>query len=442
MDQRHPSYLEILGRDDLPEVIRQVVPPENFEIRGMTLVHAVDVTESEVISALERDLIDQESVSSQKGFLRVQDRLRVLFQRRDLVASLAAIHEDQVLLVSLGCEICETGMFADSRHLPLSDFEGTFYERAVHTGRILLISDILQERFPHHAEETIKAMGVRSLIVAPLYYKGVPIGTIDIGSPKPGGLSVMDIPLMAQVQPLFGVAIKRVLDDYENKIQRVIKEKCTAIHPSVEWRFHKAAHHYLEGAATGRASEMEPIVFRDVYPLYGVTDIRGSSYERNRAIQRDLGEHLSMGSRVVQLAYEDKPLPILKELSGRIQVYLERIQTGVSTGDEVSVVQFLREEVESLFPHIRSFGNKVGAAIEAYEHSVDPNLGVVFRLRKDFEESVSRLSERLAAFLDQEEEKAQATFPHYFERHGPTAWITSSISGHLSCNRASSMSSI
>lgn len=399
------------------EVLRQIVPPENFEIRGMTLVHAEDVTESEVISALERDLIDQESVSSPKGFLRLQDRLRVLFQRQDLVASLAAIHEDQVLLVSLGCEICETGMFADSRHLSLSVFEGTFYERAVNTGRILLVSDVLQERFPHHTEETIKAMGVRSLIVAPLYYKGVPVGTLDIGSSKTGDLSVMDIPLVAQIQPLFAVAVKRVLDDYENRIQRVIKEKCTAIHPSVEWRFHKAAHHYLESAAVGRTSEMEPIVFRDVYPLYGVTDIRGSSQERNRAIQRDLGEHLNMGLRVVQLAYEDKPLPILKELSGRIKSHLERVQSGVSTGDEVSVVQFLRKEVESLFPHIRNFGNNVGAAIEGYEHSVDPNLGVVFKLRKDFEESVSRLSERLAAFLDQEEEKAQATFPHYFERH-------------------------
>jgi len=46
----------------------------------MTLLRAEDVTESEVISALERDLIDQESVSSQKGFLRLQDRLRVLFR--------------------------------------------------------------------------------------------------------------------------------------------------------------------------------------------------------------------------------------------------------------------------------------------------------------------------------------------------------------------------
>ncbi len=400
-----------------PEKIREIIPPENFEVWGMTLLRAVDVTESEVISALERDLIDQESVSSQKGFLRVQERLRVLFQRRDLVASLAAIREDQVLLVNLGCGICESGMFFEYRHLPLSVFEGTFYERAVQTGKILLVSDVLQEPFPHHAEETIKAMGVRSLVVAPLYYKGVPIGTLDIGSSKPGDLNVMDILIMAQIQPLFAVAIKRVLDDYENRIQRVIKEKCTAIHPSVDWRFQRAAVHYLGSTDMGRTTEMEPIVFRDVYPLYGVTDIRGSSHERNRAIQRDLGEHLSIGLRVVQSAYEEKPLPILRELSGRIQRHLEAIDTGISTGDEVSVVRFLGEEVESLFPHMRSFGKKVASAIEDYENSVDPNLGVVFKLRKAFEESVSRLSERLAVFLDQEEEKAQATFPHYFERH-------------------------
>ena len=37
------------------------------------------------------------------------------------------------------------------------------------------------------------------------------------------------------------------------------------------------------------ATELEPIVFRNVHPLYAVTDIRGSSDERNLAVQADLG---------------------------------------------------------------------------------------------------------------------------------------------------------
>jgi hypothetical protein len=44
-------------------------------------------------------------------------------------------------------------------------------------------------------------------------------------------------------------------------------------------------------------------------------------------------------------------------------------------------------------------------------------MGTVYRLRKEFEESVSLLNHRLAMYLDQEEAEAQTLFPHYFERH-------------------------
>ena len=44
-------------------------------------------------------------------------------------------------------------------------------------------------------------------------------------------------------------------------------------------------------------------------------------------------------------------------------------------------------------------------------------MGRVYRLRRDFEESVSLLNDRLAIYLDQEEAKAQDILRHYFERH-------------------------
>jgi chemotaxis response regulator CheB len=50
---------------------------------------------------------------------------------------------------------------------------------------------------------------------------------------------------LAQLQPLFSMAIKNALDDLDYQVQAIIKEKCTAIHPSVEWRFHQVAHEYL-----------------------------------------------------------------------------------------------------------------------------------------------------------------------------------------------------
>ena len=61
----------------------------------------------------------------------------------------------------------------------------------------------------------------------------------------------------------------------------------------MEWRFRKAAFSHLGRNWIGASSEMEPIVFNDVFPLYACSDIRGSSNQRNDAIQADLSEHLS-----------------------------------------------------------------------------------------------------------------------------------------------------
>jgi hypothetical protein len=40
----------------------------------------------------------------------------------------------------------------------------------------------------------------------------------------------------------------------------------------------------------------------------------------------------------------------------------------------------------------------------------------VYRQRRLFEESVTRLAESLSAYLDVEEETAQEMYPHYFEK--------------------------
>jgi hypothetical protein len=121
----------ILNHLSEPEFLKEIIPPENFELHGFTLLHAVDVTESEVMSAIERDLIDQESLISQGGFLRLQQRMRTFFRRPDLVAGLAAIREDQVLLLNKGCNILESCIFSDTLHLPLEEFRGSIYEMSV-----------------------------------------------------------------------------------------------------------------------------------------------------------------------------------------------------------------------------------------------------------------------------------------------------------------------
>ncbi len=407
----------ILNHLSEPDVLREILPPENFEFRGFTLVEAMDTTATEVLSALDQDLIDKSTIVTQDGFLRLQQRLRTLFGYPDLVASVAAVKGDQTLLLSTGCEIKCNCIFGDTTHVPTSYFFGSVYERAVEKGGVLRIRDLLEEPTRAPADEESLRNDVRSMMVAPLYFQGELIGTLKLASPRPGTFGPTDELIVHQIIPMFSMALKRALEKLDNDVDTLIRQKCTAVHHSVEWRFKKAVLDHLENLHRGNVQEMQNIVFRDVYPLYGASDIRGSSYARNTAIRDDLTDHLNLALDVVQKAWETRHLPILQELSHQITEHLDWIQDGIGTGEEMAVMTFLRNEVEPVFKPLNTFGPRVTEAIATYRREIDPTKGTVYNKRKDFEESVSLFNERLSTYLNSEEAEAQAIFPHYFDKH-------------------------
>jgi hypothetical protein len=255
------------------------------------------------------------------------------------------------------------------------------------------------------------------MVIAPLYYQDELIGMLELGSPHPGDLHALNTMKLRDVLPLFSMAIKRSLDELDTRIQAIIKEQCTAIHPAVEWRFRKAALRWADQRKHGVIGEMEPIVFDAVYPLYGVSDIRGSSTHRNAAIQADLVDHLRLAREILQFGYGCNPLPVLDELAYHVGKHMTQIEADLGAGDDISIIEFLRRDVEPLFNHMRTFCPELGEKIEAYWDTLEPRLGTLYRRRRDFEESVTLLNETLSSYLDAEEDKAQAMFPHYFEKH-------------------------
>jgi len=162
--------------------------------------------------------------------------------------------------------------------------------------------------------------------------------------------------------------------------------------------------------------EMEPIVFERIYPLYALSDIRGSSTQRSLAIQTDLLTQLRLARDVIRWAHDARPLPGLHELLYRIDKHSTKIEMNLNSGDEVSIISFLRAQVESLFDHLQTFGPGVRERIEAYRAALDPRIGTVYERRRLFEESVTRIADGISSYLDLEEQTAQTMFPHYFEK--------------------------
>ena len=400
-----------------PEVLTTLLPPANFIFRGFTVVRAVDVTESEITSALERDLIDQESIFSADGFKRLQSRLRTLFGQPELKASLAALQGDSVLILNDGHTSKANCLFTNSSHIPLQKLKQSVWLQAVDHQKILRIPDLSKEPNLCPVEQEAVDHGVRSMLIAPLFFGGEAIGTFWVKSNRPNDLGAVDVEKMRHIAPLFSMALKRGLEDMNNEVQSVIKEKCTAVHPSVEWRFRNAAVDHMERTRQGQSSEMEPIVFKEVIPLFGQSDIRGSSEARVQSIQTDLIDQLTLAGTIMQRAAEVKSWPLIDEFSYRIDKRIAGIKAGLSTEEESSVAAFLQQEVEPSFAELRAIGPGVSHAIDGYNQAVDPAMGVVYRKRKAFEESVSKLNERLSGYIDREQAEAQKIFPHYFEKH-------------------------
>jgi hypothetical protein len=80
----------------------------------------------------------------------------------------------------------------------------------------------------------------------------------------------------------------------------------------------QAALRLVQHGREGAPAEMKPVVFEDVYPMYGMLDIRDSSLHRNCAIQEDLADHLRLAEDILLLAHSFKPLPVLDELAYHI----------------------------------------------------------------------------------------------------------------------------
>ncbi|MFN0159211.1 MAG: GAF domain-containing protein [Bacteroidota bacterium] len=401
---------------DLDEWFR-LLPPHHFEFHGFTVFNAIDVSDQEVVSQLKYDLIERDILISTAGFNSVQEKLRTLFRRPDLQLGLASLPSEHHTMFDYGQEVVHSFVLDDACRTECTGEEESAFRQMLARGEVTIIDDLAVKNDRNAMYEGILEQGVRNLLIAPLLYQGQVLGILELGSKNPGDINGVNALKLKEVLPLFSTAIRRSMEEMNNRVQAVIKEKCTAIHPSVEWRFRNAAITLLQNAANGQTAEMEEIVFHDVYPLYGLSDIRESSSRRNKAIQTDLIDQLQMALDIASLASTVRPLPYLDELCHRIQKHINNIQEGLGSGDETGIIYFLRSEVESLFATLQDFHPKVKNKINAYTSAIDPQHGILYRMRKDFESSVTMLNEAISSYIDEEQQAAQSMFPHYFEKY-------------------------
>ena len=394
----------------------ELLPPDAFEMHGFAVYNAVDVTEQQTVATLTSDLLRTDGMATSAKIDQLEARLRVLFRRPDLRLGLIALERDEIDAIT-GARAVGRSLLLDREETPdCPDRAQSYYMRALETRAPVHISDLDCCAVRTGLEAHVRGQGLRNLLLAPLEVGDRLIGLLELGSPSPGDLHAMNAARIREIISLFAAALQRLLDEQETRVQAIIKQQYTAIHPAVEWRFRDAARRHLERSSGDAWTAPEPIVFPDVWPLYGLSDVRGSSSHRSEAIQADLLEQLTLAREAITAAWTERPLPALAELEHRLNGFVEGMEQGLRSGDETRVLDFLRLELEDVFRQVQDYGTGTMAAIRAYQRALDPELGFVYRRRRDFEDSVTLINDTIAATIDREQAEAQAMFPHYFEK--------------------------
>lgn len=395
----------------------KMLPPENFEFHGFIVMNAINITDTEIMSSMKKDLIEKDAIFSISGFLKLQHSMKSLLKCPELLLGLADLDCASEDYFEIHNNVCNSFLLDGKTGITEESLKNSIYEYSFVNKKVVIIEDLREYKNITPTEKKLLAKGIRNVLITPLIHGNEIVGMMELGSPTPGEINLLNTLKLREVLPLFAMAVARSRSETNNKIQAIIKGKCTAIHPTLEWRFRRAARKILGLEERGRQAEMEEIVFQNVYPLYGLSDIRNSSLQRNIAIRDDLIENLKLSYDVIDAARKSKHLHAFDELIFRIEKKIESLKFSIDSGDEAQILNFIRKQVVPMFDYLQDYGDTVKAAVDKYRSSVDEDLGFIYRKRKNYEESATMLNDMIAAYIDEEQVDIQKMFPHYFERY-------------------------
>ncbi len=395
------------------------IPPENFEFQGFVVGNLIDITEEEALSRLKYTLLERDAVVDPDKINLLQHLIRTYFDLPELRMGVTAIDYPPETAVAHKYKIRFDFLAKHHDRLLSPENKGSVYEKACRYKEILLMEDL--DKIPHKTpvEKDLMGEGIRSIIVAPLLNKDEQvIGLLEIGSPKPFELHSFIELKFREIIGLFSMAVERSRDEIDNQIEAIIREQYTAVHPSVEWKFIETSYNLLERREDDpRNAVVDPIVFNDVFPLYAQADIVSSSEKRNRAIQADLIDNLERIVDILNRAIELGRFPLLNQYRMVSYRNIDGIQNNFSSNDESRIVEWLHTDIHPLFYQLRSKYPQLSAPIADYFSQLDPELGIIYKERRKYEESVTKLNNNIAAYLEEQQEEAQEIIPHYFERY-------------------------
>ncbi|MDO5985868.1 GAF domain-containing protein [Flavivirga amylovorans] len=414
------DYDELLDNFENIDLWKEKFPPNSYIFKGFVISNIFDVTDDQSISNIKSNLIGEDKRKDEGFIEEFHEVFRSLLGINDIKVGFTIYNEEE--------ETFERVYGVGMNSFLLNKSESTCcrgalcswsYDRLLNENKFFSVSDVdkmfklSKGKVPHIT--ALYEQGIKSAIFAPIANDKGLMGILEIVSSTPQVLNSINANKLIDVMPFIISAVERSKSDEENLIEAIIQKECTSIHPSVHWRFEREARNFIKSEMSGEQAVFKKIAFENIYPLYGQIDIKGSSEARNKATQQDLTLQLSSVKRIFKSASEIESLPIYEQLIYQTDNYLKGLSVHFQVDSEQQISEFFKQDIEPVLKHLYTI-DELKEQINAYFDSIDDKVNMLYRHRKDYDDTIALINKKMASLLDIKQVEAQLMYPHYFER--------------------------
>jgi hypothetical protein len=431
------DFMEIIPSDNAPKLTQEDIdllidnyddislwkekfPVGSWTLKGFGIIVLFDATTENAISNFKSNLLksdaktvgtDEIITSIFKSIFKVPT-LRVGFiiynpEEEKFIRPMKFENKLQSFLLSKDQEIdCKSAFF------------GCSFENLLSKKEPLVISNVkkfIEESENKKLGEHLLRQNINSCVFAPIIKDGHLLGVVELVSSDPRVLNTINATKLNLVIPYLVDTIERYNIDMQHQIEAVIQKEYTTIHPSVYWKFRKESEKYFQNSNPTKDYIFKEIVFKEVFPLYGQIDIKGSSEHRNETVKYDLKNQLEMLLEIFDNQKENSNLILLEQRKFELHSLLEDLDSPLKADSEQHIQRYIEEEIHPILKNTKS-SSKTEKLEKKYFESLDEKTGLFYQERKKFDNAMSIINKKLAAILDKKQIEAQQIYPHYYER--------------------------
>ncbi|WP_286860466.1 MULTISPECIES: GAF domain-containing protein [Sphingobacterium] len=266
-------------------------------------------------------------------------------------------------------------------------------------------------------DERIKASGVKTYLCIPLIHNHALSGIMEIYSHQLDQLDNETIQSLRTLVPLLSQLSYDITAEFRKRIDEIIINRFTTIQPAVQWKFNHIAAQYIQELENDEQNaHIKPVIFEEVYPLYGAIDVKDSTVIRNASILKDFSFKVKQLALLIDELSREGTHQLIIDFSKRVDQITMSLDQISFDESMVKIIEFFRKDVQPFIEAARREFSTKHAIIEHYAKHFFTNRETGEFYRNEFETSLWKINQIISKELNHFNSFIQGNYPSYFQK--------------------------